>query len=97
MTREDMARMVAILTVLAELKEGEIVPESTLYLAGKFTTMADWHVVESALLARELISVRWNAVTLTPKGREVAIKIQNLINQKIDQFNEAHHETPRLF
>lgn len=71
----DLIVMATILTTLAEVTDGA--PESTLYLAACNMNITRWQALRWVMAKSDLITVEGHWVTITPKGRELAEKIES--------------------
>lgn len=69
----------AIVTTLAEVGDS---PETPLYLAGKFESLEAWYAMREVLITNGLITVSHNLVSITPKGRELAKKIDDAMERQ---------------
>lgn len=51
------------------------VPESVLYLLVCDANLGEWNEIKAVMLRGGLIEIKFNAVSLTPKGAELAAKL----------------------
>ena len=73
-----MEKNLVIASILVTLDEVEFIPESLLYLAAE-CSLDDWYLLKAALIETGLITETYNAVSITPKGHDLAVKLNKLL------------------
>ena len=75
MTQNEMVQKIAaVVSTLGEVKS-QGVPESSLYLAVCDSNLDEWNTLKAVMVKSDLIEVKFHAVSLTQKGKQLADKI----------------------
>lgn len=84
--QKDLVTKVAtVLSLLGDEPNSLGVPESSLYIAACNTNLDDWNMLKAVLLKADLVSIKFHAVTLTPKGKAMADKLNAALKQSREQ------------